>query len=377
MKRPHFALPEIYGEPLSFYEILSKLCQLLNEETLDRKNADDELQHNLNTEATTREQADTTLRNGLTTEANTREQADTALQNAINTEKSAREQADTTLQQNINTEANTREQADQVMTNNITGINQNLNDLLSSLFTVIPSGNTVPEGVTLHRDDIIRLTNEDGAHSVGIVLVDEIPGGTQLNDRNFHTIELPIIGYFNMQHTRIDDINNMLFNSIAYENLGTDRAEMSYETDDMIWAEFNNASPYYARCLYVATKNIAVGDKLEIGVNIEEAKVSDVIKDIRKRLVNLIDRERTARTNADTELQQNINSNYATLNDKIPVVTSITSTDAPLFINAKCIHFGNDLIMAFDSETHEIYFNTTGSMIEKTDWTKITGTQVS
>ena len=119
MKRPHFALPEIYGEPLSFYEILTKQCQLLNEETLDRKNADDELQHNINTEKSAREQADTTLQNAINTEKSAREQSDTNLQNAINTEKSARERADTTLQQNINTEVSAREQADTTLQQNI------------------------------------------------------------------------------------------------------------------------------------------------------------------------------------------------------------------------------------------------------------------
>ena len=112
MKRPHFALPEIYGEPLSFYEILSKLRRLLNDETDDRKNTDAELQRNINTEASAREQADTALHNGLTTETKAREQADTTLQRNINAETSARQQADTTLQRNINTEVSAREQAD-------------------------------------------------------------------------------------------------------------------------------------------------------------------------------------------------------------------------------------------------------------------------
>ena len=68
MKRSHFALPEIYGEPMSFYEILNKLGKLLGEETLDRKQYDDKLKHDSGTEASAREQADTTLQQNINAE---------------------------------------------------------------------------------------------------------------------------------------------------------------------------------------------------------------------------------------------------------------------------------------------------------------------
>lgn len=87
MKRPHFSLPDIYGEPMSFYEILNKLGKLLNEETLDRKQSDDKLKHDIDTEVSSREQADTTLQQNITAEAQTRLQADNALQEKINTNK--------------------------------------------------------------------------------------------------------------------------------------------------------------------------------------------------------------------------------------------------------------------------------------------------
>lgn len=70
MKRPHFALPDIYGEPMSFYEILNKLGKLLNEETLDRKQSDDKLKHDIGTEASAREQADNALQEKINTNKN-------------------------------------------------------------------------------------------------------------------------------------------------------------------------------------------------------------------------------------------------------------------------------------------------------------------
>lgn len=68
MKRSHFALPEIYGEPMSFYEVLNKLGKLLNEETLDRKQSDDKLKHDIGSEASSREQADTILQQNINAE---------------------------------------------------------------------------------------------------------------------------------------------------------------------------------------------------------------------------------------------------------------------------------------------------------------------
>ena len=76
MKRPHFALPEIYDDSLSYYDVLRKLIksmhvisdnldkipeQIANEEKA-RLICDQNLQQNINSEATTREQADQEIR---------------------------------------------------------------------------------------------------------------------------------------------------------------------------------------------------------------------------------------------------------------------------------------------------------------------------
>ena len=127
MKRTHFALPEIYDDSLSYYDVLRKLIKSMHvisdnlnkipeqiaNEAKARLLGDQNLQQNINAETSAREQGDTALQQNINTETSAREQADTALQQNINTEVSAREQADTTLQQNINSEATTRGQADQ------------------------------------------------------------------------------------------------------------------------------------------------------------------------------------------------------------------------------------------------------------------------
>ena len=137
MKRTHFALPEIYDDSLSYYDVLRKLIKSMHvfsdnlnkipeqiaNEAKARLLSDQNLQQNINTEVSAREQADTALQQNINSEATTREQADTALQNAVNNEKSAREQADqeiregvsvkiSELKRDIDAEANERKEAD-------------------------------------------------------------------------------------------------------------------------------------------------------------------------------------------------------------------------------------------------------------------------
>ena len=90
MKRPHFALPEIYDDSLSYYDVLRKLIKSMHvisdnlnkipeqiaNEAKERLLGDQNLQQNINSEATTREQGDTALQQNINSEATTREQAD-------------------------------------------------------------------------------------------------------------------------------------------------------------------------------------------------------------------------------------------------------------------------------------------------------------
>ena len=91
MKRTHFALPEIYDDSLSYYDVLRKLIKSMHV-----------ISDNLNK-----------IPEQIANEAKARLLGDQNLQQNINSESTTREQGDTALQQNINSEATTREQADQ------------------------------------------------------------------------------------------------------------------------------------------------------------------------------------------------------------------------------------------------------------------------
>ena len=79
MKRPHFALPEIYDDSLSYYDVLRKLIKSMHvisdnlnkipeqiaNEAKARLLGDQNLQQNINSETTTREQADQEIRENV------------------------------------------------------------------------------------------------------------------------------------------------------------------------------------------------------------------------------------------------------------------------------------------------------------------------
>lgn len=134
MKRPHFALPEIYDDSLSYYDVLRKLIKSMNV-IIDNLN---KIPEQLANEAKARLLGDQNLQQNINSEATTRERADNTLQQNINAEASEREQADTTLQQNINSEATTREQADQEIregvSDKISELKGDLVDLTSGKF---------------------------------------------------------------------------------------------------------------------------------------------------------------------------------------------------------------------------------------------------
>ena len=177
MKNVHFAIPEIYGDSLSYYELLRKLVDKTNElidnyntvpeqiaEEVENLEIFNQLIASIATDNTKSANAvkaykkhdllyatfnetvnlyesliDFTtgtelivgtnirevniselfieLRKMIADEIQTREQSNTALQTAISNETSARSRADTALQQNINSEATTRERADNLKVN--------------------------------------------------------------------------------------------------------------------------------------------------------------------------------------------------------------------------------------------------------------------
>ena len=177
MNNVHFAIPEIYGETLSYYELLRKLVDKTNDlidnyntvpeqiaEAVANLDIFNQLIDSIATDNTKSTNAVKVykkhdllyatfnktvnlyeslidfrtgtelivgtnirevniselfieLRTLIADEASAREHGETTLQQAINTERSAREDGETTLQQAINTERSAREQADNLKVN--------------------------------------------------------------------------------------------------------------------------------------------------------------------------------------------------------------------------------------------------------------------
>lgn len=97
MNNVHFALPEIYDDSLSYYDVLRKLIKSMHvindnlnkipeqiaNEAKARLLGDQNLHQNINSEATTREQADTTLQQNINAETSAREQADQEIREVV------------------------------------------------------------------------------------------------------------------------------------------------------------------------------------------------------------------------------------------------------------------------------------------------------
>lgn len=79
MKRPHFALPEIYDDSLSYYDVLRKLIKSMHA-IVDNLN---KIPEQIANEAKAREQADGTLQTNIDNEAKARSQADAVLDGKI------------------------------------------------------------------------------------------------------------------------------------------------------------------------------------------------------------------------------------------------------------------------------------------------------
>ena len=97
MKRTHFALPEIYDDSLSYYDVLRKLIKSMHVISDNLNKIPEQIEN----EAKARLLGDQNLQQNINSEATTREQGDTALQNAVNNEKSAREQADQEIREDV------------------------------------------------------------------------------------------------------------------------------------------------------------------------------------------------------------------------------------------------------------------------------------
>jgi uncharacterized protein (TIGR02145 family) len=98
-----------------FENNLSEIHGRIDEEIVNRENADRLLQTNLNNEISTRIEKDEEINERINLEVSTREESDNSLQNSIDNEKAERERADKVLQAKIEAEALARQEADNLL----------------------------------------------------------------------------------------------------------------------------------------------------------------------------------------------------------------------------------------------------------------------
>lgn len=118
MKRPHFALPEIYDDSLSYYEVLKKLIKSMHviDDNLNK------IPEQIANEAKAREQADGTLQTNIDNEAMARQEADNELRELISTSVGGVTEAQ------LNEEVTARQQADTVLDGKISELKSDLSD---------------------------------------------------------------------------------------------------------------------------------------------------------------------------------------------------------------------------------------------------------
>ena len=120
MKRPHFALPEIYDDSLSYYDVLRKLIKSMHviNDNLNK------IPEQIANEAKEREQADSTLQTNINNEAMARQEADNELRELISTSGGGVTEAQ------LNEEATARQQADAVLDGKISELKSDLDNIM-------------------------------------------------------------------------------------------------------------------------------------------------------------------------------------------------------------------------------------------------------
>ena len=120
MKRPHFALPEIYDDSLSYYDVLRKLIKSMRV-IADNLN---KIPEQIANEAKAREQADGTLQTNIDNESMARQEADNELRELISTSGSG----SGVTEAQLNEEVTARQQADTVLDGKISELKGDLSN---------------------------------------------------------------------------------------------------------------------------------------------------------------------------------------------------------------------------------------------------------
>lgn len=237
MKRPHFALPEIYDDSLSYYDVLRKLIKSMHV-----------ISDNLNK-----------IPEQIANEAKAREQADGTLQTNIDNEKQSREQADTTLQQNINSEATTREQADQEIRE---GVSNKISELKGDLYESI---------VDITEDNgLVRFPNikEFGNYILDdsgniVVSVSRSSFVIELNNNSNATIITTSAGYYGSFATypKVGDTCN-------------EQTRTLFNAGKNVLTPLNNA-----KYLFISIASVATAELIVDGTHLKLSEVAELVEE--------------------------------------------------------------------------------------------------
>lgn len=158
MKRPHFALPEIYDDSLSYYDVLRKLIKSMHviNDNLNK------IPEQISNEAKAREQADGTLQTNIDNEAMARQEADNELRELISTSGGGVTEAQ------LNEEVTARQQADTVLDGKISELKGDLTNKIdkpttsdNNKFPRAKNGNVewVEQGLPTDEQTASAITN--------------------------------------------------------------------------------------------------------------------------------------------------------------------------------------------------------------------------
>lgn len=321
---------------------VTSLQQDLSTETTARENADSALQNGIDNEASARQQAVQSLQQSITTEANTRAQTDTTLQNAIDAEETARQQAVSSLQQSLSSETTARENADNNLQTAIdteeterkatdTTLQSNINSEASTRASADASlGNRIDDIVD-GTTTVGKATADGDGNNIATTYATQSALNTGLNakqnitDNSLETTSKTVVGAINENKAAIDGLRNDMIATDHFKGFAAtagDVQDISGDLNDFVyciatgtiwtygangWEDSGEAYPSDATPL--ATTTPLMDGTAAAGTSNSAARADHIHPtDTSRAAASALTAETTARQNADTQLQTNIDS---------------------------------------------------------------------
>jgi hypothetical protein len=293
----------------------------LDAEALARSNADGTLQDNIDAEALARTNADGILQNNIDAEALARTNADTTLQNNIDAEALARTNADTTLQDNIDAEETARIAGDADLQSQIDGIGGDLSNYQlrsekgqANGYASLDSGAKIPESQL--PDSILGQLSYQGTWDASTDTPTLADPTTVKGD--YYVVS--VAGTYQSIDYAVGDW--VISNGTSWEKV--DNTDAVTSVFGRLGNVIANESDYSAFYPLISDLNQEVTDRTNADANLQsqidsndtditalQTAVSDNDTDI-LNLQNNLSAEITDRTNADVTLQGNIDSEAST-----------------------------------------------------------------